>query len=128
MAIKYKIMSTVKPGNRQISEKIYFPKLVGTTQVGLTQIAKILEHRTTASEADVYLIVMGLVELIPELLKEGKTVKLDKFGSFRLHAKVNTSTHPEDVSIKNIKEIRLSFRPDNKIKKLLQNITIIREN
>ncbi len=128
MALKYKIISTVKPGNQQQNERIWFPKLTGTTQIDLNQVADILAQRTTASQADVYLVVMGLVDLIPELLKKGNTVKLDNLGTFRLHAKVETCSTPEDISIKNIKDIKMSFRPDNKIKKTLKNIEIIKED
>ncbi|MFW6226529.1 MAG: hypothetical protein ACOC31_00340 [Bacteroidota bacterium] len=52
--------------------KIWYPKLTGSRRADLREIGKILAKRTTASEADVHLVIMGLVELIPELLKEEK--------------------------------------------------------
>lgn len=69
----------------------------------------------------------GLVDLIPELLTDGYTVKLDELGTFRLHAKVSTSETPDSVSVKNIKNLRLSFRPDKYIKDELRGITIVPE-
>ena len=86
-----------------------------------------MHKRSTASESDVYLIVKGLVDLIPELLANGYTVKLDELGTFRLHAKVSTSGSPESVSVKNINKLRLSFRPDNFIKDGFQGIKIVPE-
>lgn len=120
MALKYKVVSTFRPGEGRDGEQLWFPKLTGASQVDLRQIAQLLQKRSTASESDVYLIVKGLVGLIPELLAEGHTVKLDELGTFRLHAKVDACDSPEAVSAKNIREVRLSFRPDSLIKQELQ--------
>jgi predicted histone-like DNA-binding protein len=120
-------MSTYKPGEGKEGEKIWFPKLTGTSQVDLLDVARILAKRSTASEADVYLVMMGLVDLIPDLLAEGKTIKMERFGTFRLHARVKTESSPDKITSRNIKEIRLSYKPDNAIKKVLQNIDIERE-
>lgn len=127
MSINYKVASTYKPGEGTSGEKIWFPKLTGTTQVDLLDVARILAKRSTASEADVYIVMMGLVDLIPDLLSEGKTIKMERFGTFRLHARVKTEDSAEKITVRNIKEIRLSFKPDNEIKKALQNIEIVRE-
>lgn len=124
MPLEYKIISTYKPGQGKNGEQIWFPKLTGTSQVNLLDIARILEKRSTASESDVYLIMMGLVNLLPELLAEGKTIKLERFGTFRLHARVKTESEAAKVTQDHIKEIRLSFKPDNEIKKILQNIKV----
>jgi predicted histone-like DNA-binding protein len=128
MSITYKIMSTYKPGEGKKGEKIWFPKLTGSSQVDLLEVARILAKRSTASEADVYLVMLGLVDLIPDLLAQGKTIKMERFGTFRLHARVKTENSPEKITVRNIKELRLSFKPDNQIKKALQNIDIEREH
>lgn len=128
MPVKYKVISTNKPGQGKEGEKIYFPKLTGSRQVNLRDIADILSDRSTASPSDVYLIIMGLVDLIPELLEHGQTVKLDNLGTFRLHARVNTATSPEKVTSRNIKELRLGFLPDKGIKKFLKRIQVFKAN
>lgn len=127
MTLQYKIVSTFKPGEGKEGNQMWFPKITGSTQINLKEIAKMLQKRSTASESDVYLIMKGLVDLIPELLANGHTVKLDELGTFRLHAKVSTSNSPESVSVKNIKELRLSFRPDKLIKDGFQAIKIVPE-
>lgn len=117
-------MSTYKPGQGTNGEQIWFPKLTGTSPASILDVSHLIAKRTTASEADVYLVMMALVDAIPDLLAEGKTIKLERFGTFRLHAKVKTENSPEKITRRNIKEIRLSFRPDNEMKKALQNIRI----
>jgi predicted histone-like DNA-binding protein len=85
-------------------------------KMNLRDVSKILAQRSSLSEGDVYAVVVGLVNLIPEMLMNGYTIKLDGLGSFRLHAKVDTSERPEDVNVRHIKELRISFRPDNEMK------------
>lgn len=42
MPVKYKVVSTHKPGQGKEEEKIWFSKLTGSEQVNLREIAKIL--------------------------------------------------------------------------------------
>ncbi len=124
MPLKYKVVSTVKPYSADKNNRIYFPRLCGENQVDLDYIVKMLTIRSTASPGDVYLVIQGLVELIPELLADGHTVKLNDLGIFRLHARSVSSLSPDKVSRKNIKQLHLSFIPDKGIRKKLEEIDI----
>ena len=126
MSVKYKVMSTYKPGAGQDGKQMWFPKLTGSKQVDLYDVAQILEKRSAASKADVQLIIYGLIDLIPELLIQGKTVKLAELGSFRLHARVNPADEPEKVSSKNIRELHISFRPDKRMKMALRQAQFVK--
>jgi predicted histone-like DNA-binding protein len=128
MLLKYKVVSTFRPGEGKTGRKLWFPKLTGSSRAGLPEIAEMLEKRSTASGADVYLIIKGLVDLIPELLTEGNTVRLNELGTFRLHAKVNVRDSAEEVSVKDIRELRISFIPEKGIKKKLKEAEITLEN
>jgi predicted histone-like DNA-binding protein len=128
MGIKYKIMSTRQPGAGKDGKEISFPKLTGTQQMDLRNVARTLAERTTLSEADVYAVVVGLTDLIPEMLSQGYTIKLDRLGTFRLHARVTPSDHPDKVTVRNIKEFTLSFRPDNEVKKALQSTVATKQH
>lgn len=126
MALTYKIVATKKPGSGMDGDTLYYPKLTGSSMMDLRDVSKILSRRTTASEADIRLVVTGLMELIPELLLEGKTVKLDHFGSFRLHAKAETSASAEAVKTSHIKGLRISFLPDKRMKDELEQAKFVR--
>ena len=122
MTVFYKTISTTAPGSGKDGKKIYYPKLTNSTQIDLNKIADLLEKRSSASRADIYLTIIGLVDLLPELLADGHTIKLGDMGIFRLHAKANTSESPEEVSSKNIQEVRLTFRADKRIKYFLKSL------
>lgn len=109
-------MTTYKPGEGKTGKQICFPKLTGSMKMNLRDVSKILAQRSSLSEGDVYAVVVNLVDLIPEMLMNGYSIKLDGLGSFRLHAKVTTEENPKDVNVHNIKGLRISFRPDNLMK------------
>jgi predicted histone-like DNA-binding protein len=88
--------------------------------MNLREMARQLAKESTLSEADIYAVIFGLNNLIPDKLMDGYTVKLDGFGSFRLHAKVETSNDPSEIDVRSIKELRISFKPDNEIKRNLK--------
>ena len=127
MALTYKIVATKKPGSGMEGDTLYYPKLTGSAQLDLRDVSEILAARSTASEADVRLVVTGLMELIPQLLLEGKTVKLDHFGSFRLHAKVEASTSADAVKASHIQGLRISFLPDKRMKAELAHAKFVRK-
>lgn len=56
MALKYKVVSTFSPGQGKDGKQLWFPKLTDSSQIDLRGIAKLLNRRSTASEADVYLL------------------------------------------------------------------------
>ena len=124
MLLNYKIVSTFRPGEGKGGRKLWFPKLTGSRQIDLSEIAHLLEKRTSAHGADVTIVVNALVDLISELLTSGHTVKIDRLGTFRLHAKVTASESLESVSKRNIRELRISFIPDKGMKEELKNAKI----
>lgn len=120
MPLFYKATSTFQPGEGSTGKKLWFPKITGSSQKSLKDISKLLEKRSTLSSIDILGVLHGLSDLIPELLCEGNTIKIDGLGTFRLHAKVTTCNSEEEVSVHHIREFRLSFKPDNEIKEKLQ--------
>jgi len=104
MPIKYKITSTNKPGQGKAGEKVYFPRLTQSNRVGMDELIRIIEKRSSASGADVYSVLYNLVNLIPEMLLDGKTIKLDDLGTFSLHAQTRAESSPEKVSDVRIKQ------------------------
>ena len=119
MSLRYKIIITVAPGSEEKNNRIYFPKLCGGEQINIDDISKDLSLATTVSRTDVCAVIIGLADLFPLYLRQGYSIKLDKLGIFRLHAKTKSSKCVDKVSAKNIKQLRLSFIPDKQIRKEL---------
>ena len=127
MSVKYKVISTITPASGKENKRYYFPRITGSSKINLRQISRIIEKRSTASEADVTLVLTSLTNLIPELLAQGNTINLGEFGSFRLHAKTKSADSPENVTDKNIKELNIKFRPGNRLKEAIKKVKFEKE-
>mgnify|MGYP000297749124 CR=1 FL=1 len=122
MAVKYKVIGSKNPQSKDENAILFYPKLCDSVQLNTSRVSKIMAMRSSVSKSDIYNVLIGLAELIPELLGEGHTIKLDGFGIFRLHAKTKTMNDPAKVNVKNITGYRLSFLPDKEMKRELQLI------
>lgn len=127
MALKYKIIQSYRKTDSGKKKSMWYPQLTGSRKMNLDEVAEILARRTTASRADVHLVVSGLTELIPELLKDGNTVHLGDLGSFRLRARAIPADAPEEVSSRNIRELLTTFVSGKALKKELKNVRVEKE-
>lgn len=127
MGLKYKIIQSYRKTDSGEKKPMWYPQLTGSHKMNLEDVAEILAKRTTASRPDVHLVVSGLTELIPELLKDGNTVHLGDLGSFRLRARATPADNPEEVSVHNIRELLATFVSGKALKKELKNARVIKE-
>jgi predicted histone-like DNA-binding protein len=92
---------------------------------GITDIdglAKIIADNSTASRADVYLVIIGLVDAISRELEDGRKVHLGKLGSFSLSISSDGADTASEVTAFSIKKARLIFRPGPEIRNLLKKL------
>jgi nucleoid DNA-binding protein len=64
-----------------------------------------------------------MVKILPVFLKLGQTIKLDRFGSFRISVKSNGKENAADLTAKNVKSTKLVFLPSVELKRNLGNIS-----
>lgn len=120
MSVLYKVVSK-KPGLASPdSPKKYYPVLTGRRQSDIREVCKILSESSTVTAGDIRGVLEGLIKLIPDLLMEGRTVKLDGFGTFSLHASAKGQDSPEKVTARDITGVKMSFLPDKIIKRELK--------
>lgn len=120
MTIKYSIASRIQAGNKT-GELKFYARATKRKLVGFREISKIISGRCTASSPDVLLVLGALSELIPELIADGKSVRLDGIGILSSSLKAQEKTNPEEVTSKSIEGVRLKFLPDKEIKQQLKN-------
>lgn len=120
MAVQYKVVSK-KPGlSLPDSPTMYYPILTGRRQTDIRAVCKILSDSSTVTAGDIRGVLEGLIRLIPDLLMDGRTVKLDGFGTFSLHASAKGQGSPEMVTSRDITSVKMSFLPDKEIKRELK--------
>jgi predicted histone-like DNA-binding protein len=121
MAIKYTVAQRAEAGVKGGGNPKYYAMAGSRELVGFEELAQQMEKRTSATGADAMLIFYNLASLIPELIKEGKSIKHDGIGIISGTLVAEGKDTPEDVTSQSIKGIKLHFLPDVKMKKKLKD-------
>lgn len=91
--LKYNVIKQKNPMDEDALPKFY-ARIVSIAQDTISTIAKQLSEDCTPNEEDCLVVVDGIMKQIIAGLKEGKIVKIDRFGSFRLTIKNNGTKCP----------------------------------
>jgi len=127
MALIYKVVSKNPGGFAEEGAKSYYPVLTDREPVNLEQLCNRITQRSTFTKPDVVGVIQSLIDLLPELLLDGKNIKIDGFGTFSIHASATGKQNPNEVSAEDISRLKLAFLPDKKIKKKLKGATFIKK-
>ena len=119
MSIKYKLIRQNVPGEKGTGNYNYCVRACERNKVDLNEVARIITERSSFSRGDVVGVLTGLVDLIPELLLENKSIELGELGIFSLYLKSDTTKVPRVDSYRLIKSVKMQFRPGVKIKRAL---------
>ena len=122
MSIEYKLIQKRNPVDPSAPKKFY-ALAVHQRTFNLKQLARELAGRsTTASEGDVYSVLIGLRDLMKDHLDRSDRVVLDGIGSFEV-ALTSEGAESEDKFFSSaIKFARLLFKPDAEMKGFLSNL------
>lgn len=88
--IKYKISSVKSPKS---GLKVYFPVIVQSGTLTLSEVASRIAKRSTMHTADIKAVLSALEQTVGDALTSGHSVRLGDLGSFSLTC---TTTHGED--------------------------------
>lgn len=113
MAVLIKLLQNKCTGSSANGK--WFAKTVSTGEAHTEDIARKIEEDTTFTHGEVKGMMDALVDVMTEMLHDGKTVSIDGFGRFRLVAESISTAKPEDFTIaKNIKGVKCRFQPSGK--------------
>ncbi|MBR7048958.1 MAG: HU family DNA-binding protein [Prevotella sp.] len=81
----------------------------------LQTLADRIQRNCTAKKSDVVAVLTELVEAMADELKEGRRVKLDGFGSFKIGLSTKGAETPKAFTpTKNVKGLHVLFQPEVK--------------
>jgi predicted histone-like DNA-binding protein len=124
--MKFKLVQRVNPQDVDAPKKWYAnPVNAGT--IDQKAIAKEIAGRSSLTAGDVANVLENFLDLLPEHLMEGKTVKLGDFGSFRISFSSEGAATEKEFSTSTIKPIRTLFTPSSDFKKALSGIHFQKE-
>ncbi|WP_288955296.1 HU family DNA-binding protein [uncultured Polaribacter sp.] len=120
--VKLNKVERPNPQDRTLAYKFYAQAVSrGTTD--LERLAYLVSHQSTVREADCYAVLLSLLHNIIDELQQGKIVKLDKLGSFQVGVKSEGAENSDELSVSAVKKAHINFRPDKRVKEMLQTIS-----
>ena len=121
MSVKYRIVKQSAPGVKGGGQYKYYARACERSKINLDGLAEKLEKRSSLSRGDIVSTLVGLVDLIPDLLLQNNTIELGELGIFSLNLKSDGAQEPRTDGYRLIKGAEISFRPSPKMKQAIKN-------
>ncbi len=120
MALKYGLVQRGNPRDPNAPKK-YYAVNKNTGDVGIRELSAIIAEISTVSEIDTAAVIEAMIIKVPELIADGKIVRLGDFGSFYVTLKSEGADSESAFSPNMIKKLFLRFRPGKLIKNALKS-------
>lgn len=116
MAIPFKVFMKKNPNDRDAVPRFY-PQLITMGQTAtLETIAYDMKESSSLSIGDIKSVLANFVISMRRALYNGHSVNIAGFGVFRLTSHSEGADTADSCSVKNIKQVNISFRPSNSIR------------
>ena len=89
-------------------------------------ICETVADRSTASDGDVALVLLGLIRCMQEALLRGEVVQLGALGNFRLSIGSSGVVNAEDFQASMIRKPKIIFSPGAKLREMINKVTVER--
>lgn len=118
MAIKYRLVQRENPQDREAPKK-WYAQAESKDLLSMKSLSRRISRQTTASRADVNLVITALMEEMEEQLVSGNSLKLEGIGTFYMTLNGIGTETVEEYSSNLVRKKYIRFRAD---KELLDNI------
>ncbi|MDR0633985.1 MAG: HU family DNA-binding protein [Azoarcus sp.] len=122
MSIALKKTQRANPLNRE--EKKWYLSQLSKGWVDTDQICQDILELSSLSPGDVRNVLENLNIVIQKRLDAGYSVRLDKLGSFRTSVTSVGAEEPEQLTVRNVKQVKLVFTPATQLKESLTKIRL----
>ena len=110
MAIQYFKFKT-KVSVNGVSEDKYVARMRQELNIGLDQMAEMIEKKSTVSRGDIMGVLSELETTACWMLENGHPVTLGLFGTFYPSIEAKAMDTPEEVTASSIKRFKCIFKP-----------------
>lgn len=115
--INYSVNPRKNPRDKEAAPKFY-ATAQKSQNINLDDIANAISVGTTVTRADVWAVIIAMMEQFMKELKNGNSVTLGELGTFRITIKSKGAETAEDFSTSLIKASSVRYFPSRKIKNL----------
>ncbi len=97
MAIPYKAIKMAEAGVKGGGQYKYYARAGKRELYSFRELSKSIAKMSTVSEIDAAAVLAAFTRLIPDLLKEGKSIHLGDLGIFSVHLSSEGQASAEEV-------------------------------
>lgn len=122
MTIKYKTIERGQPGVKGGGEKKFYASSMLNGNSDIDELTESIEKISTVSGADIRAVLYALTDIIPNILADGKSVKMGELGNFRVNISSRGVETADEVDVTCIKRSKIIFVPGRKLKSMLHSL------
>lgn len=116
MGVPFKKIARKNPRKADAAAKFY-PQLVTLgDNATLDDIAYVMKEKSSLTLGDIQSVLTNFVEAMITSLYSGRSVNIRNFGVFSLSARTAGVTDAKECTAKNIKSVRINFRPSTTVR------------
>lgn len=116
MGVPFKKIARKDPRKTDAIAKFY-PQLVTLgDNASLDDIAYVMKEKSSLTFGDIQSVLTNFVEAMISTLYNGQSVNIQNFGVFSLSARTEGVTDLKDCTAKNIKAVKINFRPSSTVR------------
>ena len=127
MPVKFNASPRKDPRN-QASQPKYYATIKSSGRANTNDIARSINNMSTVSSVDTAAVLEAFLQVVPDKLAEGNIVELGDFGTFRVSVSSDGQEHAEDLSARNITDVRVLFSPGKRFVQVLNTVQFQKES
>ncbi|MGL5787525.1 MAG: HU family DNA-binding protein [Bacteroidales bacterium] len=125
MPIKYRLVQKLNPLNVEAPKK-WYAQAESKDMLTMKALSKRIARQSTASRADVNLVITALMEEMEEMLMNGNSVKLEGIGTFYMTLNGIGADSQEEYSSNLVRKKYIRFRADKELLDNINRATLVR--
>jgi predicted histone-like DNA-binding protein len=128
MSIYFKVIEKGQPGVPGGGEKKFYASAQSNGDLTLNGLARLIEKSSTVSRADIYAVLISMVDTMEEALANGQIIRMGDLGSMRVSLSSKGEETAQEVNSTSIKEAKVIFAPGKGIKQLMESLSFEKVN
>ena len=104
------------------SRHTYYAAVKASGEDTLEDVVRKVEAISSASKADVHLVIHSLIQVMQNSLEEGRIVRLGILGTFRISVSSQGESDPRNIGAKSVIRSRIIYKPDKALNSWLEQL------
>lgn len=126
MTIKYKLVAKKNPRDLEAPAKFYASSIT-TRKIGIDELAQAIARSSTVARADVYAVLVSLIDEGVVMLSNGNQLGLGKLGTLGVNLHSEGAETEELFSSALIKGAKVIYRPGAELKTMINSLKFEKE-